>query len=324
MMPRKVSILSDHDFVLPQTDDYSWMDLIWTGNPPGNLLLQFRYGFDVVTRGCDAFLTEGTRHAIICSFWKTILRAQKPRIICRPRLQPPSRNPVEYGYQIIKNRMLKGVHHFIVNTRSEIEDYSESWGIDKKKMSYMPFKINTQEELSNLDTEESRFIYSGGDSLRDYGTLFKALESVDVEAKVLTNLPLPGRTPPDNVEIIRNSGTFDEFYGPMAKAALAVFPIESGHIRGAGQGSFLGAMFLGKAVVVSDTPGIRDIIEDGQNGFIVPPDDPLMLREKIVELMSNSDMRRRVGQQARLDVLSKYTHERYVKNLFDIVAKCVA
>jgi len=267
----------------------------------------------------DGFFAEGTRQIFFMSLFKWLF-AKKIILVCRPRLKAPPSGLLSYLKEWLKTRVFKmGVDHFIVISTSEIEAYHTHWGISKEKMTYVPFKVNSADSLAELETGDEEFIYSGGTSLRDYKTLFEAIKGLDIQVKVVTNRDFDKESIPRNAHIIHNSGTISEFYAPCARARFSVFPIESGYIRSAGQGSYLGAMFLGKAVIVSDTPGVRDIIDDGVNGLVVPPDNAPLLREKIIALWEDNDLRNRLGETAKRQVREYYTHERYIDNIYRVL-----
>ncbi|HYY44118.1 MAG TPA: glycosyltransferase family 4 protein, partial [Actinomycetota bacterium] len=58
------------------------------------------------------------------------------------------------------------------------------------------------------------------------------------------------------------------------------------------------AMQLGLPMVATRTGGIPEVIEDGRNGFLVPPQDPLKLAESVNSILSNPALARRLGEQA--------------------------
>jgi len=66
----------------------------------------------------------------------------------------------------------------------------------------------------------------------------------------------------------------------------------------------------GKAVVSSRMGQISEVIKDGVNGFLYQPNDISRLYRKVSELIENPELIRRVGQQARKDVLENYTWKR--------------
>jgi len=58
------------------------------------------------------------------------------------------------------------------------------------------------------------------------------------------------------------------------------------------------AMALGKPVVASRIGGIIDLVNDGVNGFLVPPADPQALAERILFLMESPETGRRMAAKA--------------------------
>ena len=58
------------------------------------------------------------------------------------------------------------------------------------------------------------------------------------------------------------------------------------------------AFCRGRAVVGADVGGIRDLVVDGVNGLLVPPDDRAALVDAIVRLLSDRDLADRLGREA--------------------------
>jgi len=59
------------------------------------------------------------------------------------------------------------------------------------------------------------------------------------------------------------------------------------------------AMSFGRTVVATDTEGARDLIKDGETGFIVPVGDVQALADRISYLLCNPQVARRMGEAAR-------------------------
>lgn len=49
-------------------------------------------------------------------------------------------------------------------------------------------------------------------------------------------------------------------------------------------------MATGLPVIATDVGGCREMIEDGVNGYVVPPSEPANMAEQIIELVNNSDL----------------------------------
>ncbi len=58
-------------------------------------------------------------------------------------------------------------------------------------------------------------------------------------------------------------------------------------------------MICGKPVVVSMNRGHKELIKDGERGFLVKPDDSDSFAEKILALLSDSDLRSRISRNAQ-------------------------
>jgi glycosyltransferase involved in cell wall biosynthesis len=59
------------------------------------------------------------------------------------------------------------------------------------------------------------------------------------------------------------------------------------------------AMALGKPSVVTNVGGLPEVVEDGVQGFVVPPADPLALAQAILTLLRDPELRRRMGEEAQ-------------------------
>lgn len=66
----------------------------------------------------------------------------------------------------------------------------------------------------------------------------------------------------------------------------------------------------GRPLVASDIPGCRQVVQDGHNGFLVPPNDPIALAQALKRLISDPALRGRMGNASRQLVLEKFTHAR--------------
>ncbi len=69
------------------------------------------------------------------------------------------------------------------------------------------------------------------------------------------------------------------------------------------------AMASGRPVLVSDIPGVGEIIKDGETGLKIPPGDVPALAEAITFLLKNDDLRQEMGEKAREEVESRSWRE---------------
>ena len=62
------------------------------------------------------------------------------------------------------------------------------------------------------------------------------------------------------------------------------------------------AMATGLPVVTTRIAGIPELVEDGKNGFVVPPGDAVSLADRITDLIGSKDLRTRMGSEGRAKV----------------------
>jgi len=78
------------------------------------------------------------------------------------------------------------------------------------------------------------------------------------------------------------------------------------------------AMSCGTPVIASDIEGIRDIIESGESGILVPPNDPIKLAEAIQFLLDNEYIRIKLGSEGRKKVEREFSWDVIAKRLCEI------
>jgi glycosyltransferase involved in cell wall biosynthesis len=76
--------------------------------------------------------------------------------------------------------------------------------------------------------------------------------------------------------------------------------------------ALLEAAACARPLVVTNVPGCRHFVRDGVEGFVVPPDDPVALADALQCLARDPDLRKRMGEAARLRLLHGFT-EAHVK-----------
>jgi len=75
------------------------------------------------------------------------------------------------------------------------------------------------------------------------------------------------------------------------------------------------AMSWGLPVISSTEGAIPEIVQDGVTGFIVNPKSPKEIADKIMTLVNNPELRKKMGMKGREVFISKYTLNTYARNL---------
>lgn len=64
--------------------------------------------------------------------------------------------------------------------------------------------------------------------------------------------------------------------------------------------SLIEAAAAGRPIVTTDVPGCREVVSEGVNGFLVPPQDPKSLATAIEKLIADPLLREKMGTTNRL------------------------
>lgn len=206
---------------------------------------------------------------------------------------------------------------YCVLSTDELEGFSRIWHVDPGRVALTPFYWTLPERPRCADLGGSG-VFAGGDSLRDYATLLTAVRHVDQQVQIATRIRLT-RPVPRNVttgEVLPEG-----FLDAMRASAVVVVPLRPGLVRSAGQQTYLNAMALGKLVIVSDVPGVRDHVTHGESGLIVPAGDPEALARELrwATDPANAQTCRSLRQRAHEVALEAFGPDRYVQRILDVV-----
>jgi glycosyltransferase involved in cell wall biosynthesis len=137
---------------------------------------------------------------------------------------------------------------------------------------------------------DARFLIAGG------GSSLEAMKRLAISMGVAERVRFLGRISDERL--------------PEVYAACDVFVLPSVSRLEAFGIVALEAMSTGKPVIVADIPGVREIIEDGDDGLLADPVNPRDLAEKIRRLLSDPAARRAMGARGREKVLESFSIER--------------
>lgn len=79
-------------------------------------------------------------------------------------------------------------------------------------------------------------------------------------------------------------------------------------------------LWKGTAMVAGNTGGIPIQMPEGSGGFLVDPHDEDMMAERVVELLGNEPLRKRLGEAGREVVREKFLITRYVLDELELLA----
>jgi glycosyltransferase involved in cell wall biosynthesis len=82
--------------------------------------------------------------------------------------------------------------------------------------------------------------------------------------------------------------------------------------------TLLEGMACGAPAICTDVASLPEVVADGVTGFVVPPHDPMALREKLLWLRDHPREAKAMGENARQRVLERFTWPRVVQRCLEI------
>ncbi len=198
--------------------------------------------------------------------------------------------------------------NFCVLSEAEVEVFPRTWKLRRATVRATHY-FHTLLEDQLAPVTDLGYVFSGGTSLRDPQLLVEASRGQPWKTVIAAKAKLSSI--PANVEVAFVEHT--RYLELLRGAAVVVVPLRSGTVRSAGQQTYLNAMALGKPVIVTDVIGVRDYVEDGETGIIIPPDDVEALRRAIADVLAarDSDRYTRMRERAREVALTRYSATAY-------------
>jgi glycosyltransferase involved in cell wall biosynthesis len=106
------------------------------------------------------------------------------------------------------------------------------------------------------------------------------------------------------------TGWREDVYSIMAISDFLVLPSLSEAIGI----TILEGFYFDKPTIASRVGGIPEIVQDGKNGFLVPPGEPSTLAQAIIKLIESPQLARQLGQAGKQLLLEAYTPQAMVNN----------
>jgi glycosyltransferase involved in cell wall biosynthesis len=88
--------------------------------------------------------------------------------------------------------------------------------------------------------------------------------------------------------------------------------------------SLIESMAAGQPVVATNVDQVSELVEDGYNGFLVPPGDSAALSQALAKLLRDPDLRAAFGAKARQTIESKFSMEESVARYHCIYQELLA
>jgi len=108
----------------------------------------------------------------------------------------------------------------------------------------------------------------------------------------------------ENEGVVELFGWHDDMAQVLGRSHVVCLPSHGG--EGVPR-SLLEAAASGKPIIATDVSGCRDVVRDGENGFLVPPRQVAPLANAIERLLRDADLRRLMGERGRERALAEFS-----------------
>jgi len=214
---------------------------------------------------------------------------------------------------------------------SGIKDKLVEAGVAKKKIRVIPTPVDLNkfvycnpEKVRNFREKHypgRKTIINVGrdDPAKDYKTLYEAISLVYEDYKKLAfwqigaDVRLPEKIKGDQNLILTSTDKIEQEELTNYYHASDIYVSSSKH-ESFGK-VLIEAMTAGLPVVATATTGSKEIIVDGENGFLVPIGDSQTLARKILYLLNNPAKAKQMGEAGRKMVKEKFSQQKIIEQI---------
>jgi glycosyltransferase involved in cell wall biosynthesis len=185
----------------------------------------------------------------------------------------------------------------------------ETFGLDADRVRVIPYGIDASFYTPDSAPEEDYVLAIGRDRGRDHQTLVEAMRRSDARLRLFAPEDMVDqRTLPPNVELTTARIDHPTYRAILARSKVVAVTTTAPRYP-SGQTVLLEAMAMGKPLVVTDSPAIRDYVTPGVEGLLVPAGDAAAVAAAIDELLADGDRRLRMGRAGREAVERRFNQE---------------
>ncbi|HEV2178544.1 MAG TPA: glycosyltransferase family 4 protein [Terriglobia bacterium] len=269
----------------------------------------------------DAVVTGYEQPSVLFGLMQRLARRKRvPHVYLYLYPNLPSGRIRRWLKKLIFRAIMQEARAVVVFSRVQIRLYSQAFGIPESRFVCIPYYStlwNAQYETSLGD-----YIFAGGDYTRDYRSLIEAVAPLPYRLVIAAfyRSYFEGIQIPPNVEILTT--THEGFLKLTAGAGVVVVPLRGGLLHPGGEQTYLNAMALGKAVVITDDVSAGQYIENGVSGVVLRPGDVQGLRREISAFMENRSLAQAVGDAAKV-AAGRFSPDQFFAQLLAVIEACV-
>jgi glycosyltransferase involved in cell wall biosynthesis len=210
---------------------------------------------------------------------------------------------------------LSKIERFVVFSQVEKEIYSKAFDLPTDRFDFIRWGVQVPSvETPACPMELGNYVAAVGGNARDYRTLIDASLELPEVRFVLVVRPesLHGLKLPPNVSVHTNM-PFGEAMNILLHSRFMVLPLIPGDVP-CGHVTLVAAMHLGKAIVVTDSPGVTDYIREEENAIMVESGSVKSLVAVVRRLWEDHELCNRLGENGRAFAAAECTEQRIAEH----------
>lgn len=228
-----------------------------------------------------------------------------------------AQGPKAYLIYRLQTNSFSRAEALFVTTNSMKRQVIRDYNVSPRKIKVVPNYVDTDifRPMINVTPIEGRVCYVGRlHKIKNLESLIKALTDIPEISLVFIG---QGDQRSYLERIARDYQVSVKFLGALPhnkipfelnqSSAFILPSLSEGHPK-----ALIEAMSCGLPVIGTDIPGIRDVIQHGETGLLCSP-EPDSIRETIQEIIDNSELAIRLGQNARHYTTNNFSIERIVE-----------
>ncbi|MGB8779122.1 MAG: glycosyltransferase family 4 protein [Candidatus Bathyarchaeia archaeon] len=234
------------------------------------------------------------------NFWNNFVNAYFPKTMIRSWANVPS------------------VKH-IITLSKRMAHRLVSFGIDDQKVTCIPSGVDVDVFRPSRESfeDDSSILYFGPlSSFRGIDVLLAAYAEIRKRFTPARLVILARGAKPDNnwlkktesvanLEIVWGTLSQEEVIRHVQRSSVVALPFKFWPQIEC-PSTILEAMSMGKAVVTTSIGGVQEMVQNGENGLVIPPNDSKRLANVILGLLNRPDVRDKLGKRARQHVEQFY------------------
>ena len=202
---------------------------------------------------------------------------------------------------------------------------------NKSKVIYNGFNFNRITNLKPQEIIRKKFhittkyvvgMVASFSGLKNYATYIEAANQVLQTRDDVTFLCVgAGDSTPYKKMVIKDFGDKIKFLGKQQQVESIMNICDVGVLSTYTEGisnAIMEFLALGKPVVATDGGGTSEIIEDGINGYLIPPRSSKILAQKMDYLLNHFEIRLKYGQNGINTIKTKFSLEKMEKSFYKI------